>query len=124
MFTFPYTPVPMSLCHLNGIINKSDKSALAKLLEKSVDNHGEPSTITVSMIDGIFLLHQLHQIPQKFGQISSQILHRITRTPANKIFLIFDEYCSPSIKDNEHILRDNFSRDFCIRGKINYILNT
>ena len=33
----PLTPIPFSLCHVDGSICKTDKSALFKLLEKLVD---------------------------------------------------------------------------------------
>lgn len=118
LFSYPYTPVPISLCHLDGIANKPQKSALAKLLERPVDSQGEPSATSILLVDGEFLFHQLHAVPLKFGDISLQILHRITATEANKVYLLFDEYWKPSIKDNEHITRNNCYQDFCIRGVV------
>lgn len=104
---------------MDGSINKTDKSVLSKILEKNVLDHGEPLSTDVLIIDGFFVLHLLQQVPQKFGQISLKILHSITSTNnAKKIIVIFDQYKSPSIKDNEHLLRQNFVRDYVIKGKI------
>lgn len=116
------TPVPLSLCHLDGTPNKTDKSVLAKLLERTVLQHGEPVAPDVIIIDGFFYLHQLKQLPQKFGQLSLKILHGVTMVHNyKKIFIVFDRYITPSIKDNEHILRQNYDRDFVIKGKVYYL---
>lgn len=111
------TPVPLSLCHFDGTMNKTDKSVLAKILINRVHDHGTPHNTQTAIIDGFFLLHQLKQVPEKFGDISLKILRILAMNDARCIYLIFDEYKSPSIKDNEHVVRDNFSRDYCITGK-------
>ena len=85
------------------------------MLQRQVEEPTEPSSINALLIDGFFLLHLLKQVPQTFGQLSLKILHFITtmsRSPKGKIFLIFDVHRTPSIKDNEHLLRDGYSRFF------------
>lgn len=93
-------------------------SVLAKVLIMTVKDHGEPQDTVVCIIDGFFLLHLLTQVPEKFGDISIKILRILAANNAKQIFLIFDKYKSPSIKDNEHVLRANFNKDYCITGKI------
>lgn len=119
LLTFPLTPVPFSLCHLDGSIMKTNKAALTKLLESTVDSQGEPSDVGTLLVDGFFLLHTITQLPQTFGQISKQIVQCLIgiNRGCQEIHLIFDTYVTPSIKDNEHVLRQNVSREYCIRGK-------
>ena len=123
--TYPLTPVPFSLCHIDGSINKTDKSVLTKILENSIksgdnpEEHGEPTNIDVAIIDGMFLLHQLTQVPATLGAVAIKILKYVimTNPSAKEIYILFDEYHSPSIKDNEHLLRDNFSAQYEFKGK-------
>lgn len=123
--TYPLTPVPFSLCHIDGNINKTNKSVLTKILETSIkitknpEEHGKPAHTDVVIIDGMFLLHQLKQIPATLGAVAIKILSYviITNPSAKEIYLIFDEYQNPSIKDNEHLLRDNFTAKYEFKGK-------
>ncbi|KAL7290468.1 hypothetical protein TKK_0016156 [Trichogramma kaykai] len=116
ILSFPLTPVPLSFYHLDGTINKSDKSAMVKIIENCVEKHGEPSSPDVLIIDGIFYLNQLKQLPQKFGQLSLKILQGITKTTAHKIIIIFDTHTQPSIKKSDFFMKDDFLRDFIIKG--------
>lgn len=117
------TPVPLSLCHLDGTIVKSDKSTLTRKIESEIEDHGYPDSTDILIIDGIFLLHRLKQLPQKFGDIAIEILKMITRDDkghhmtGKQIYLIFDLYKSPSIKDKERSLRGSYSEEFSIYSK-------
>ncbi|XP_041981090.1 uncharacterized protein LOC121736526 [Aricia agestis] len=113
---YPITPMPLSLCHMDGTINKTDKSALMRDLEKKIEST-EPESTDVLIIDGFFLLHTLKDIPRTFGDISKKILHILCKHNVERIDLIFDRYFCPSIKDTEHGLRKNVkSTDFRISG--------
>ncbi|CAH1107865.1 unnamed protein product [Psylliodes chrysocephalus] len=50
ILSHPITSVPLSMCHLDGTICKTDKSALMKRLEKEVQ-HDQPGHIDVLIID-------------------------------------------------------------------------
>ncbi|XP_046481745.2 uncharacterized protein [Neodiprion pinetum] len=104
ILSYPITPVPLSLCHLDGGIHKTDKSALAKSLEAKID-HDPPSHADVYLIDGFFILHAMKEVPRTFGNISKKFLQMITKFSASRIDVIFDQYWYPSIKDNERSLR-------------------
>lgn len=104
ILSYPITDVPLSMCHLNGTICKTDKSALMKCLEKEVQ-HQPPTTIDVVIIDGFFLLHTMKNVPNKFGAISKKMLQMVTKFEAPRIDVIFDQYLTPSIKDYEHSQR-------------------
>ncbi|KAG5868946.1 hypothetical protein JTB14_005538 [Gonioctena quinquepunctata] len=100
----PITPVPLALCHLDGTIYKTDKSALAKCLGSKID-HNPPGYSDIYLIDGFFILHAMKEIPKTFGSIFKRFLQMITKYPANRIDVIFDQYWHPSIKDHERQLR-------------------
>ncbi|KAG5892350.1 hypothetical protein JTB14_011216 [Gonioctena quinquepunctata] len=104
ILSYPITPVPLAICHLDGTIYKTDKSALAKCLEAKID-HNPPGYSDIYLIDGFFILHAMKEIPKTFGSISKRFLQMITKYPANRIDVIFDQYWHPSIKDHERQLR-------------------
>lgn len=104
-------PVPLSLCHIDGTMCKTDKSALLKLLENKI-NAEPPSHVDVQIYDGFFMLHLMREIPVSFGNISKKILQMFTGNTARTVIVTFDQYFSPSIKDNEHTLRGT-SRNEC-----------
>ncbi|KAK4873797.1 hypothetical protein RN001_013157 [Aquatica leii] len=84
------TPVPLSMCHLDGTICKTPKSALITLLEKY--NQSEPPQNTnVIIYDGYFIRAKI-------------------------IVIAFDRYIFPLIKDTEHKLRGMDQANFCIDG--------
>lgn len=104
ILSYPITSVPLSLCHLDGTICKTDKAALMKCLEKEVQ-HEPPRRIDVLIIDGFFLLHTMKNVPELFGGISKQFLKMVTLLKALRVDVIFDQYLTPSIKDYEHSQR-------------------
>ena len=66
VLTYPLTPLPLSLCHIDGSMNKKTKSTLMEELEKSsVLNNQE--MVDVVIVDGMFLLRFLFNLPETFG---------------------------------------------------------
>ncbi|CAG9773592.1 unnamed protein product [Ceutorhynchus assimilis] len=51
VFTYPLTPVPLSLCHIDGNICKTNKSILMKCLEQKIESE-KPERIDAVIIDG------------------------------------------------------------------------
>lgn len=116
VLSYPLTPVPLAFCHLEGTICKTDKSVLLHILEKEVESH-EPEECDVIVFDGFHTIHSMTEIPVSFGNISQKILHSFTANGAKTIIITFDRYVSPSIKDNEHILRERVEGNrFTING--------
>lgn len=115
---YPLTPVPLSLCHMDGTINKTDKSKLVKpLIDRENIVESIPKELDVVIIDGFFYLYTLRDIPSTFGGISYNLLRNLTNHVATEIHVIFDTYPTPSIKDYEHSIRDNLRNDdFVIEG--------
>lgn len=100
LLTYPLTPVPLSLCNLDGTLCKTNKSALTKCLKSTND---VPPVIPpdIAIIDGFFFLHTLKNIPKKYWRLSKHILQTLVKRDEAEIHIIFDQYFTPSIKDIE-----------------------
>ncbi|KYN03439.1 hypothetical protein ALC62_05715 [Cyphomyrmex costatus] len=119
VLAYPLTPVPLSLCHLDGSICKTQKSALMTLLEKYVNSkplHTDPQYTNVMIFDGYFILNLLKDVPLTFGNISKKVLQMICASRATVIVIAFDRYIFPSIKDTEHKLRGMVQANYRIDG--------
>lgn len=114
---YPLIPIPMSLCHFDGTICKTEKSAIVAVFEKNHQPGNIPNTFDVVLVDGFFLIHTLRDVPATFGNISKKIMSCLTATKAPRVDIVFDQYKSPSIKDYERNLRNEAnSMDFNISG--------
>lgn len=74
-------------------------------LTKNVINTNVPQRLDVVIVDGFVLLHSMQNVPKTFGQISKQIMKKLTNMKAPRVHIIFDQYFSPSIKDYERTKR-------------------
>lgn len=108
LFSYPMTPIPLSLCHLDGSICSTAKSAMQGILR---NDSTLPAHVDVVLVDGFFILHSLQNVPQSFGNISKKILQTITNNNASSVHIIFDRYFSPSVKDYERDSRAECNRD-------------
>lgn len=116
VLTYPLTPVPLSLCHINRNICKTDKSILMKSLEQKIHSD-EPDRVDIVIIDGFFLMHLMKELPVSIGNVAKKILQSVVKYNAETIAIVFDRYFKPSIKDYEHHLREQTeSRTFKITG--------
>ncbi|CAG9814704.1 unnamed protein product [Phaedon cochleariae] len=113
--SYPLTPLPMSLCHFDGTICKTNKSSLMNLLEAEVESEGPPY-VDVVLLDGFFILHMMKDVPKLFGNIAKKIMQIITKYKGHRIDVLFDRYSHPSIKDYEHDLRQAHSNTYAITG--------
>lgn len=116
VLSYPITPMPLSMCHIDGAICKTQKSSVMKSLENGVE-HIAPDRVDILLIDGFFLLHTMKNVPKTFGGISKKMLLLVTQFAATRYDVIFDQYLSPSIKDYERDLRrESTQLDFNITG--------
>ena len=99
VFQFPLTPVPLSLSHLDGSINKTDKSKLLHKLEEKVESN-LPQKIDTMITDAMFLLHTIINPPSSFGKLAEELLQKIC-SMAPRIDFVCENYQIPSIKDIE-----------------------
>lgn len=119
MLRFPITPIPLSLCHIDGSINKTVKSVLVKVLEQqSEDMEQPPSNMDMVINDGFFLLNTMTDMPRTFGDVSKKLLAVLVKNQGNEIAIVLDRYFTPFIKDYEHTLRNsvNDDKDYHISG--------
>lgn len=115
--SYPLTPVPPSLCHIDGNMHKTEKWALFRKRDGKVTSN-PPDKIDCTLIDGFLLLHQLREIPQTFSKIAEIIENSYYSTKATK-FIIFDKCITPSMIDCERDCWANLlstSVDFLIQG--------
>lgn len=118
ILSFPLTPVPLSMCHIDGSINKTVKSNLLKILEKRAENILPNYTDSI-VIDGFYLLHLIGETPVTFGKFAQFLLSKLCKYGAHRIDLIFDKFITPSIKDVERDRRANLldrTNDYIISG--------
>ena len=118
VFSFPLTPVPLSMARGDGTMAHTDKSQLFHLLEKTVADHGKPRVIGTHIVDGNFQLHCMSpDQPPKYGQISESIIRASLAYPSRRIDITFDTYERPSIKDCERDRRGAVGGcEFAIEG--------
>lgn len=104
MLSYPLTPVPFSLCHITGEMNKTSKSVLMGKLEEFTTNNDLPQRTDVYIIDAMFFLRTLN-LPATFGGIAMTVLKQACCN-AKVIHIVCDSYPDgPSIKDSERELR-------------------
>ncbi|GBP07905.1 hypothetical protein EVAR_71541_1 [Eumeta japonica] len=114
ILSHPITPVPLALCHSDGTIYKTDKSVLAKALEADIE-HDSPVFLMFTLLM-VFILHSMKEVPKRLV-VSPKILQMVTKYPGQRIDVIFDQYWSPSIKDNERSLRsESIQMQYIIAG--------
>ena len=107
MFSYPLTPVPLSLAQLDGTMNKTDKAKLMHALEDRVTSNVPQSTPPpapqyVSIQDAMFLIQGLVEVPATFGGIAKIILRKLCSS-GDGVHFICDRYPNKSIKGDDRV---------------------
>ena len=77
---------------------------MIELENSSVLNNSE--MVDVIIVDGMFFLHFLFDLPETFGLVSRSILRKLCSSFSPKrVDIVFDKIVTPSIKDNERDIR-------------------
>lgn len=110
---------PAYFCHPNGTLCKTDKSALMKVLEQRAPTNVKFNRADIIIINGFAIFYTLSNFASTYGQTFEQILKTVLnyswkRSKNGRVDVIFDRYESPSIKDNKHKLRQNYSQSIKI----------
>ena len=105
---FPLTPVPLSICHVDGSMLKSPKSSLMKCIESRVQSQ-PPRSVDVTIIDAMFMLHLYSNLPNTFGGVAQYLLSKVVQSDGNTIHFVTDRWVTPSIKTSESELRGSAS---------------
>lgn len=115
VFSYPLTPVPLSLGHVDGSINKTDKAKLMHKLENTIQSV-DPTNVTNVIVDGMFLLHTQKNIPGTYGELAHKILGQLCQLSLERVDIVFDTYNEPSIKVTEHTRREQNDALYTITG--------
>ena len=98
--TYPITPVPLSICHIDGTMVSTSKHKLVAPLEKRICSL-QPEHVDCHVLDGMFFLRTINIFPSSYGRLSEIILKKLCALKSSRIDLVFDSYTYPSIKDLE-----------------------
>ena len=71
VFTYPLTPIPLSLAHVHGTLHKTTKTKLMYELEEKVTS-GNPLTNDAYVVDAMFFLRSQVQIPKTFVELAKR----------------------------------------------------
>ena len=116
VLSYPLTPVPFTLCHITGAMNKTNKSAVMVKLEGKGDSKKESSLVDVYVMDAMFFLRTLPELPSTFGGIAKMILQKASAF-AKEVHIVCDTYQEgPSIKRFEREERGNYQAAYQITG--------
>ena len=106
VLSYPLTPVPLSLSHVDGTVLKTKKSTLTSTLEIKVITR-PPDIVHETVIDASFFLYLQYNLPSTFGQVAKVILSNIKKAKGNVIL---------SIKDSERNNRASVTTSFQVTG--------
>ena len=112
VMSYPMTIVLLSLAHIHGALNRTDKLSLMRKLKKSLIKSGilDKQNGNVCLIDFIYFLWMLPpQLAATFGEVT--IFH------ADTVHIICDAYFNePTIKDPKRDRRENTEATYSIQG--------
>ena len=116
--SFPLTPVPLSLFHLDGTPVSTPKSKLFHHLVEKIPTEMSPTSTDCVIIDGNFFLNALCSMPlsTSYGALARLILVRLTTLSGHRVDLVFDVYRHPSKKDSERSKQGQMNRTYSITG--------
>ena len=66
-----------------------------------VDVSNLNATVDVTIVDAMFLLHTLLNLPNTYGEIAKTLMAKLCEM-SKRVDLVFDMYVTPSVKDSEH----------------------
>ena len=115
MFTFPLTPIPLSLAHVAGSMNNTDTSKLLHKLKAVVGSTPPSEGVDVTLVDAMFVRHMMVNLPIMFGDLA-HLMMQMLREMSPRVDFICDTYLTPSIKDAEHTCRGENEAVFTITG--------
>ena len=104
LLTFELGPLPWSLASLDGMLAKTNKATLSKLLENEVKClESLPNPTTAYIIDAMALLQSLVRIPERFASLAEMLMKRVIAVAgrAVRIDFVADQYPDVSIKNTE-----------------------
>ena len=103
VFTFPLTPVPLSLCYCDGTMVKTEKTALFPLESKVDSSFPSSASVDACVLDGSFLLRvRPPNLPATYVRLAATILIQATALSNKRVNITFDTQ-SKGWKGNEEV---------------------
>ncbi|KAH3853429.1 hypothetical protein DPMN_095952 [Dreissena polymorpha] len=94
---------------------KTDISKLMKILEDRITSE-PPQRIDATIIDGMFLIQTMTDLPSTFAEIAKVIISRLSSL-SSRVDFVCDTYRHPSIKDIERTSRSAVVGRFILSGR-------
>ena len=108
VFTYPLGAMPWSLADAFGLIWKTNKAQLAKMLENNVPIAERYPNNASSIYDGMALLQRLRLTHcSTFRVVAEKVFLTVTSLNSNRIDVVFDVYCDVFIKNTERSKRSS-----------------
>lgn len=130
----PLGPLPWSLATPDGKQRKTNKSTLAKELQKNVSVAEVIPQPSATIVDGMALVQRTKGDQKTFGQVASSILASALHegSHSQRIDIVFDVYKEQSIKNMERLSRStetgvqfkNISSGQIVRQWRNFLTNS
>ena len=118
VLSHPLGPLPWSLTNADGSLKKTNKAALGKALEKTLNCVTTDKDLqnTATIIDGMMLVQKANGENLTFAQLGETLLAHVMHSgrPSKGIGVVFDNYLDNSNKWAESIQRgspDNIQYD-------------
>ena len=115
VLAYPLTPLPLSLCHVDGSLLHSPKAALLHHLESKIVS-SPPSSVDVTIVDAMFFMHLQVNLPGSFDEVARCFLAQLTKFQRKVIHFVSVKWISPSIKDDAREGRSEVTSSYCIKG--------
>ena len=97
-------------------MNKTEKSALMRILEERAPANKEPLGKSTYILDTMFFLRTLPELPPTFGEIAKVVLQHACSF-SQEVHIVYDTYREgPSIKNYERDERGNYNISYTITG--------
>ena len=112
VFTYPLGAMPWSLADAFGLIRKTNKVQLAKMLENNVPIAERYPNNASGIYDGMALLQRLKLTHgSTFRVVAEKVFSTVTSSNSNRIDAVFDVYRDVSIKNAERSKRSSRQED-------------
>ena len=108
VFAYPLTSAPLSLVHVDKIINKTDKAKVLYIRENMITSTAPSQKVNITLVDGMFALHILQNLSNTFREVSRVILCKLCEI-SERVDMLCDRptYGSHSVKGVEHTRRSD-----------------
>ena len=107
VLSHPLGPLPWALSTTDGLLRKTNKAALATILQKNVAASEHLPGNSTSVVDGMNIVQIIKGDQDTFGDVAATILSMVLKegSQSKRIDVVFDVYQEKSIKNSEWLVR-------------------